>query len=156
MHTHTQNCVISSAQSIISCGDKKKTPQKQSDFGTNCSYNICLLSPKMPLIVETISNADRAKRAATGFSRDHILLRPLTGPRRRITANGEYRTCFMPIAYRQHAEPIRSFVVSDTDCWILGLPKSGVAIVQAIAGELLQKSPALLARPTAERLPIIE
>lgn len=110
----------------------------------------------MPLIVENISNCERTKRSATGFSRDHILLRPLTGPRRRISVNGEYRSCFMPAAYRQHAEPIRSFVVHDTDVWILGLPKSGVAIVQAIVGELLQKSPELLARSMTERLPILE
>lgn len=113
----------------------------------------------MPFICENIvTNAPLYKKAATGFAKDHVKIKPLSRPRTCLGNALVLKSCFMPVSYRKDADVIHQFAVYDSDVWIVGLPKSGTACVQQMVLHLLNDCDYGLNadKPLYERSPLIE
>lgn len=91
----------------------------------------------MPFISESITNEPLYKQAATGFSKDHILIRPLSRPNTSLGRDFDVKSCFMPSTFRQFSDGIYHFDVKANDVWILGFPGSGVRQLQEIVWLIL-------------------
>lgn len=91
----------------------------------------------MPFICENVTNAPLYKKAATGFSKDHIKIKPLSIPKTSLGREFVLRTCFMPASYRKDADEIHRHTVHQSDVWIVGFPKSGTLLVQHVVWLLL-------------------
>lgn len=91
----------------------------------------------MPFISESITNDPLYKQSATGFSKDHILIKPLSRPNTSLGRDFDVKSCFMPSTFRQFADGIYHFDVKSDDVWILGFPESGVRQIQEIVWLIL-------------------
>jgi len=92
---------------------------------------------KMPFISESITNDPLYKHSATGFSKDHILIKPLSRPNTSLGRDFEVKSCFMPSGFRQFADGIYHFDVKSDDVWVLGFPESGDWQIQEIVWLIL-------------------
>ncbi|XP_037046910.1 sulfotransferase 4A1-like [Bradysia coprophila] len=86
----------------------------------------------MPFISESITNEALYKKAATGFSKDHILIKPLSRPNTALGRDFDVKSCFMPSTFRPFADGIYHFDVKPDDVWILGFPGSGVQLEEIV------------------------
>ncbi len=91
----------------------------------------------MPFVSESITNDPLYKLSATGFSKDHILIKPLSRPNTVLGRELEVKSCFMPSTFRQFVDGIYDFNVKLDDVWILGFPESGVRQIQEIVWLIL-------------------
>lgn len=91
----------------------------------------------MPFISESITNDPLYKQSATGFSKDHILIKPLSRPNTSLGRDFDVKSCFMPSGFRQYADGIYHFDVKISDVWILGFPESGAWQLQEIVWLIL-------------------
>lgn len=92
---------------------------------------------KMPFISESIPNDALSKQSGTGFSKDHILIKPLSRPNTSLGREFDVKSCFLPATFRQFADGIYQFDVKSDDVWILGFPGSGVSQLQEIVWLIL-------------------
>lgn len=81
----------------------------------------------MPFICETITNDPLYKKAATGFVKDHIRIRPLSRPSTPLGKNLVLKSCFMPATYRTMADAVQNFEVHADDVWLVDFPTSGAS-----------------------------
>lgn len=86
----------------------------------------------MPFISESITNDALYKQAATGFSKDHILIKPLSRPNTPLGRDFDVKSCFLPSTFRPFADGIYDFNVKSNDVWILGFPGSGVVLQEIV------------------------
>lgn len=86
----------------------------------------------MPFISESITNDALYKQAATGFSKDHILIKPLSRPNTPLGRDFDIKSCFLPSTFRPFADGIYDFNVKSNDVWILGFPGSGMVLQEIV------------------------
>lgn len=112
----------------------------------------------MPFISESITNDPLYKQSATGFSKDPILIKPLSRPNTSLGRDFDVKSCFMPTTFRQFADGIYHFDVKSDDVWVLGFPESGIRQIQEIVWLILNdyNFDKATITPLDERSPFLE
>lgn len=79
------------------------------------------------------------KKAATGFSKEHIKIKPVKCPKTPLGNELNVQTCFMPASYRKYSDSVGDFWMDEYSYLVVGFHNSGAELVQHIMFLLLNE-----------------